>query len=65
MQQQILRYFNQEESTLSSQELAMVKRTVETLKERFGYNEESIREALAFLLAKRYKGVEHAEEEDQ
>lgn len=65
VQQQILRYFNQEESTLSSQELAMVKRTVETLKERFGYNEESIREALAFLLAKRYKGVEHAEEEDQ
>ncbi len=55
-QQHILRYFNDEAESLSSQELDAVKRTIKTLTEQFGYNEESIREALAFLLSTRYKG---------
>ncbi len=60
IQEHILQFFEDETDKLSSQELATVKRTVETLERDFGYNQASAREALAFLLSKRY----NSEQED-
>ena len=42
-------------STLSSAELESVETTLRNLKQRFGYNVESAREAVAFLQSNRYK----------
>lgn len=59
IQEHMLQYFEGETEKLSSQELAAVVRIIETLKHDFGYDHDSAREALAFLLSKRYnKNVE-------
>ena len=53
-QRHMLDYFEGEAEHLDAQDRAAVERTVQTLKDRFGYDEPSAREALAFLLSRRY-----------
>ncbi len=55
IEENLLTYFEGDEDTLSSSELESVERTLTNLKERYGYCDESAREAVAFLLSKRYK----------
>ena len=58
IQRQLLVYFEGEQSSLSSQELQAVEQTIGNLRERYGHNDDSAREAVAFLLANRYRDVE-------
>ncbi len=55
IEENLLTYFEGDEDTLSASELESVERTLTNLKERYNYCDESAREAVAFLLSKRYK----------
>jgi len=55
IQEHLLAYFEGEQKQLSPQELELVEVTLKGLTERFGHNRDSAREAVAFLLANRYK----------
>ena len=55
IKENLLTYFEGDDKTLSSSERAAVETTVKNLKERYGYCDESAREAVAFLLSNRYK----------
>lgn len=55
IQENMLTYFGQDIHQLAGQELAAVQTTIANLKLRYGHSDESAREAVAFLLSKRYK----------
>lgn len=57
-QQNMLIFFEGDDDQLTPQELQVVEHTLTTLRERFGHSDESAREALAFLMATRYKKVD-------
>lgn len=50
----ILQYLNDGQSQMAEEEIAVAKRTVETMKTRYGYPEECTAEAGAYLLKTRY-----------
>ncbi|MGV3625916.1 MAG: PrkA family serine protein kinase [Archangium sp.] len=50
----ILKVFSNEQGTLSSKEQAQVKSTMDEMINRFGYTESSARDAIVFLVRKRY-----------
>ena len=50
----ILKVFSNEVSGLSARELAQVKATIDAMQQRFGYTEGSARDAIVFLVRKRY-----------
>ncbi|MEM1349425.1 MAG: serine protein kinase PrkA, partial [Myxococcota bacterium] len=54
-QEHLLVYFEGEKKQLSPQDLELVEVSLKGLIERFGHNHESAREAVAFLVANRYK----------
>ena len=58
IQRQLLVYFEGEQSSLTSQELQAVEQTIGNLRERYGHNDDSAREAVAFLLGQRYRDVD-------
>ena len=47
----ILRYFTEEESSLSEQEVASVKETLNSLAQRYGYDENSSRDVIGFIVS--------------
>ncbi len=55
IEENLLTYFEGDEENLSSGELESVETTLTNLKQRYGYCDESAREAVAFLLSNRYK----------
>ena len=55
--EQILMYFEGEVANLTTAEQSAVETTVNNLTGRYGYNEASAREAVAFLHTNRYKGA--------
>lgn len=55
IEENLLTYFEGDEETLSSSELESVETTLTNLKQRYGYCDDSVREAVAFLLSNRYK----------
>lgn len=50
----ILKVFSNEHSALSAREQAQVKATMDAMQQRFGYTEGSARDAIVFLVRKRY-----------
>lgn len=52
---QLVDYFDGKKGSLSSSELQTVEQTLDNLRDKFGYNDESAREAVAFLRSNRYK----------
>ncbi len=50
----ILKVFSNEQGALSARELAAVTSTMEQMQQRFGYTEMSARDAIVFLVRKRY-----------
>ncbi len=50
----ILKVFSNEQGALSAKEQAQVKATMDEMVSRFGYNEGSARDAIVFLVRKRY-----------
>jgi predicted Ser/Thr protein kinase len=50
----ILKYVSDERSTLSSKEQGQVRSTLDQMATRFGYTEDSARDAIVFLVRKRY-----------
>ncbi len=52
---QLMDYFDGKKSTMTSSEVETVETTLQNLIERYSYNEESAREAVAFLKSNRYK----------
>jgi hypothetical protein len=52
---QLMDYFDGKKSTMTSSEVETVEATLQNLIERYSYNEESAREAVAFLKSNRYK----------
>lgn len=50
----ILKFLSDEKGTLSARELQQVKSTLEQMNDRFGYTEGSARDAIVFLVRKRY-----------
>ncbi len=55
IEENLLTYFEGDSDTLSASELRSVETTLHNLKQRYGYCDESAREAVAFLLSNRYK----------
>ncbi len=55
IEENLLTYFEGDEESLSSSERESVETTLTNLKERYGYCDDSAREAVAFLLSNRYK----------
>ncbi|RDV39115.1 serine protein kinase PrkA [Bradymonadaceae bacterium TMQ3] len=55
IEENLLTYFESEDGALSSSERQSVETTLTNLKSRYGYCDESAREAVAFLLSNRYK----------
>ena len=53
--EQAIDYFDGKKRSLSSSEIKMIEATLENMRDRFGYNEASAREAIAFLRSSRYK----------
>ena len=51
----LLKFFDGELDDLPSAEREQVKRTVRNLEERYGYDEETAREAIGLLILKRYE----------
>jgi predicted Ser/Thr protein kinase len=52
--EQVLKSFTDERGSLSAKELAQAKATLEGMVSRFGYTEASARDAIVFLMRKRY-----------
>ena len=50
----ILKYLSDERSSLSPKEQAQVKKTMDEMVARFGYTEASAKDAIVFLVRKRY-----------
>ena len=50
----ILKYLSEERGTLSSREQAQVESTLKTMHERYGYCEHCAKDAILFLMKKRY-----------
>jgi predicted Ser/Thr protein kinase len=50
----ILKYFSDEKSTLSAKEQQAVRSTLDAMAQRYGYNDSSARDAIVFLVKKRY-----------
>ena len=50
----ILKVFSNDASGLSAREQAQVKATMDAMQQRFGYTEGSARDAIVFLVRKRY-----------
>ncbi len=55
IEENLLTYFEGDDDKLSASERESVETTLKNLKERYGYCDESAREAVAFLLSNRYK----------
>ncbi len=55
IEENLLTYFEGDEDQLSTGERESVETTLTNLKQRYGYCDESAREAVAFLLSSRYK----------
>ncbi len=55
IEENLLTYFEGDEESLSSSEVESVETTLSNLKQRYGYCDDSVREAVAFLLSNRYK----------
>jgi hypothetical protein len=50
----ILKYFSDEKSTLSAKEQQAVRSTLDAMAQRYGYIDSSARDAIVFLVKKRY-----------
>ncbi|MEK7730132.1 MAG: serine protein kinase PrkA, partial [candidate division KSB1 bacterium] len=50
----ILKYFSDERSTLATRDVQSVRSTLDTLAQKFGYTDSSARDAIIFLMKKRY-----------
>ena len=50
----VLKYLSEERGTLSSKEQAQVESTLKTMAERYGYCEHCAKDAILFLMRKRY-----------
>ncbi len=55
IEENLLTYFEGDSDSLSRTELESVETTLNNLKDRYGYCDDSAREAVAFLLSNRYK----------
>ncbi|MFB6376170.1 MAG: serine protein kinase PrkA, partial [Bradymonadaceae bacterium] len=54
IEENMLAYFEGDEQNLSSSEIETVENTIETLREKYGYEDAYTQEAVAFLLSNRY-----------
>jgi serine protein kinase len=50
----LLRYFDNDMDDLSAGDRQLVERTLQSLRERYGYNDEAAREAIGYLVRRRY-----------